>query len=83
VKVLGQGDLTIALNVTANKFSASALKKIEAAGGSVTLIEKKKWKRDYPIKAKKKAEKTSVTETTAPESPAPETTEPTDTESNE
>lgn len=83
VKVLGQGDLTIALNVTANKFSASALKKIEAAGGSVTLIEKKKWKREYPTKVKKKAEKTSVAETAAPESPAPETTEPTDTESNE
>ena len=54
VKVLGNGDLTIAINVTANKFSASAVNKIEAAGGSVTVIEKKKWKRTWPEKTKTK-----------------------------
>ena len=43
IKVLGQGELTIKLDVTADKFSASAIEKIEAAGGSVTVIEKKKW----------------------------------------
>jgi large subunit ribosomal protein L15 len=37
VKVLGQGDITVKVNVTANKFSASAKSKIEAAGGSVTV----------------------------------------------
>jgi len=36
VKVLGNGDLAVALQVTANKFSASATAKITAAGGSVT-----------------------------------------------
>ena len=36
VKVLGQGDLTVAVQVTAHKFSASAKDKIEAAGGSAT-----------------------------------------------
>src|SRR5690348_1720004 len=36
VKVLGQGDLTVKVDVTANAFSGSAKEKIEAAGGSVT-----------------------------------------------
>jgi large subunit ribosomal protein L15 len=55
VKILGQGDLAIALNVTADKFSTSASEKIEAAGGSVTVIEKKKWVRDRSVMPKKKA----------------------------
>lgn len=38
VKVLGQGDITVKVQVTANKFSASAKTKIEAAGGSVTVL---------------------------------------------
>ena len=38
VKVLGQGDITVAVTVTANKFSSSARDKIEAAGGSVTEL---------------------------------------------
>jgi large subunit ribosomal protein L15 len=39
VKVLGDGDLSTALNVRVHKVSASARAKIEAAGGSVQLIE--------------------------------------------
>jgi large subunit ribosomal protein L15 len=39
VKVLGDGDLSSALNVRVHKVSASARAKIEAAGGSVQLIE--------------------------------------------
>jgi len=38
VKVLGDGDLDVALRVSAHKVSASARAKIEAAGGSVTLL---------------------------------------------
>ncbi|TCI96429.1 50S ribosomal protein L15 [Aeromicrobium sp. IC_218] len=38
VKVLGQGDLTVKVQVTAHKFSASAKDKIEAAGGSTTEV---------------------------------------------
>jgi large subunit ribosomal protein L15 len=56
VKILGDGELSIAVNVTADKFSASAVQKIEAAGGSVTVIEKKKWKRQWPEKTKTKSE---------------------------
>ena len=37
VKVLGTGDVSVKLDVTAQKFSASAEQKITAAGGSVTL----------------------------------------------
>ena len=36
VKVLGNGDISVKVDVTATKFSASAKEKIEAAGGSVT-----------------------------------------------
>ncbi len=36
VKVLGAGEVSVKLDVTADAFSASAKEKIEAAGGSVT-----------------------------------------------
>ncbi|MBV7294652.1 50S ribosomal protein L15 [Corynebacterium sp. TAE3-ERU12] len=36
VKILGNGEIDVAVNVTANKFSGSAKSKIEAAGGSAT-----------------------------------------------
>jgi large subunit ribosomal protein L15 len=38
VKVLGSGDLSVALRVSAHAISASAKAKIEAAGGTVTLL---------------------------------------------
>jgi len=38
VKVLGDGELTVAVQVTAHKFSASAKDKIAAAGGSATEL---------------------------------------------
>lgn len=37
VKILGTGEIDIALQVTAHAFSGSARKKIEAAGGTVTV----------------------------------------------
>jgi large subunit ribosomal protein L15 len=36
VKVLGQGDISVAVQVTADRFSGSAKEKIAAAGGSTT-----------------------------------------------
>ncbi len=39
VKVLGVGDVTRALTVSAHKFSASAKAKIEAAGGKVVELK--------------------------------------------
>ncbi len=38
VKVLGDGEVSVALRVRAHRFSASAKEKIEAAGGSVTTL---------------------------------------------
>jgi large subunit ribosomal protein L15 len=39
VKVLGRGELTTALNVSAHGFSASAKAAIEGAGGTVTMVD--------------------------------------------
>mgnify|MGYP000956223318 FL=1 len=38
VKVLGNGDVDVALAVTADKFSATAAEKLAAAGGSATTL---------------------------------------------
>ncbi|EPY14553.1 MULTISPECIES: 50S ribosomal protein L15 [Paenibacillus] len=38
IKVLGNGDLSVKLTVKANKFSQSAVEKIEAAGGKSEVI---------------------------------------------
>jgi len=38
VKVLGNGELTIALTVRAHKYTGSAVQKIEAAGGKAEVI---------------------------------------------
>ena len=38
VKILGTGEISTKVSITANRFSASAKEKIEAAGGSVTQI---------------------------------------------
>jgi large subunit ribosomal protein L15 len=61
VKVLGEGELTKALTVTAHSFSKTAVEKIEAAGGTVT------WLRE-PVKKKRRKHKAST--------PAPEVDEP-------
>ena len=39
VKVLGNGEITLAVDVKAHAFSKSAIAKIEAAGGKATVIE--------------------------------------------
>jgi large subunit ribosomal protein L15 len=86
VKVLAHGEITVKLNVTADKFSDSATKKIEAAGGSVTVVTpKKKWVRDYgskktsAVKTEAATEATTESGTSAPtSSDTPETPESTD-----
>jgi large subunit ribosomal protein L15 len=55
VKVLGQGELTKKLSVTAHSFSASAREKIEKAGGTATALRP-------PREAKKRRRKTVVAE---------------------
>ena len=51
VKILGTGELTKKLNVTAHAFSKSARKKIESAGGTVTVLETPE--SEQPAKAEK------------------------------
>ena len=53
VKVLGEGELTKKLSVTAHSFSKSAVEKIEAAGGTVTRLRE-------PVERKKKKHKASA-----------------------
>jgi len=38
VKILGNGELTVSLKISAHKFSKSAKKAIEKAGGEITLL---------------------------------------------
>ena len=76
VKILGEGELTKKLSVTAHSFSKSAAEKIEAAGGTVTRLrepverKKKKHKAAAPI-----AEEPEVEETEAESEAEPEATE--------
>jgi large subunit ribosomal protein L15 len=55
VKVLGRGELTKSLVVTAHRFSRSAVEKIEAAGGTVVRlrepVERKRKRRHRPSAA--------------------------------
>ena len=74
VKVLGQGELTKKLAVTAHAFSASAREKIEGAGGSGSA------RRPPREEKRKRARKASAPD----ESPEPEeTTEPAETSEQE
>jgi large subunit ribosomal protein L15 len=62
VKILGNGDLKKKLSVTAHAVSASAREKIEAAGGSVTLLREPKQR--FP---KRRAERTPPPDVEEPE----------------
>ena len=64
VKILGQGELTKKLSVSAHGFSKTAVEKIEAAGGTVT------WLRGEPVKKKRKRHKTSAPAAERPEAEA-------------
>jgi large subunit ribosomal protein L15 len=67
VKILGNGELTKKLTVTAHGFSKSAREKIEAAGGSVN------WLRGEPVAKRPKKEPAA----------APQPAEPDDTDADE
>ncbi|TML72067.1 MAG: 50S ribosomal protein L15 [Actinobacteria bacterium] len=72
VKVLGVGELTKTLSVSAHGFSKSAVEKIEAAGGKVG------WLRGEPVKKRKrhKAAKPTAPEPDETEAEAETETEP-------
>ena len=67
VKILGYGELTKKLTVTAHAFSASAREKIEGAGGSVTALKEPKIK-----KARKKPQAAAAPPEEEEESAEPE-----------
>ena len=72
VKLLGQGELTKKLSITVHAASASAREKVEAAGGSLTLLREPKERRP-----KRKPQGTAPPE---PEAEADETAEPDEAE---
>jgi large subunit ribosomal protein L15 len=72
VKLLGQGDLSKELSITVHAASASAREKVEAAGGSLTLLREPKERRP-----KRKPQGTAPPE---PEAEADETAEPDEAE---
>ena len=81
VKVLGEGELTKKLSVTAHWFSRSAGEKIEAAGGTVTRLRE-------PVQRKRKRHKASAPAVEEPEiedevTQEPEEAEPEEAESQE
>jgi large subunit ribosomal protein L15 len=78
VKILGQGDLTKKLSVSAHGFSKSAREKIESAGGEVVWLRgepkpkpKKERKRPAPAAAEAEAPEQDAADE-AVEAPAPE-----------
>ncbi len=70
VKILGRGELTAGLTVVAHAVSASAREKIEAAGGSVTLLREPKAKKGAPKKAAAPAAQTEQEPAEAEEVPS-------------
>jgi large subunit ribosomal protein L15 len=67
VKILGNGELKKKLSVTAHAVSASAREKIEAAGGTITLLREPKHR--FP---KRRADRTPPPEAEEPEETAEE-----------
>jgi ribosomal protein L18E len=77
VKILGNGDLKKKLAVTAHAVSATAREKIEAAGGSITLLRepkerKPKRRAERPAPSQPEAEVEVEAEETGPEAAEPE-----------
>jgi large subunit ribosomal protein L15 len=90
VKILGQGDLTKKLTVTAHSFSASARDKIEKAGGTATalrepVVKKKRTRKAKPAAAEEEVEPEAPEEGSAEEAPeaSSEESAPTDSEEPE
>jgi large subunit ribosomal protein L15 len=84
VKLLGQGDLSKKLSITVHAASATAREKVEAAGGSLTLLREPKVRRpkrrpaaSRPAPAEEpEAEETEAEETEADEPQAEAESEP-------
>jgi large subunit ribosomal protein L15 len=79
VKILGEGELTKKLSVSAHSFSKAAVEKIEAAGGSVTWLRgervEKKRKKHKPAAPAAEVEPEEPAEVEEAEEPAAEPAE--------
>jgi large subunit ribosomal protein L15 len=78
IKVLADGDVTVALTVRAHRVSAAARAKIEAAGGTVEELTPRKAPEDRRKRGKAKAPARTAGETEAPEAEAAEGAEEAD-----
>jgi large subunit ribosomal protein L15 len=85
VKILGQGDLTKKLAVSAHNFSKSAREKIESAGGSIVWLRgepvpkvKKQRKRAAPVAEEPAEEPGESADETPEQEPEPEAAEETE-----
>jgi large subunit ribosomal protein L15 len=75
VKVLGSGELTKSLSVTAHRFSETARAKIKAAGGSATALKEPPPKRRTRTGGSKKRAQASPSAPPADEAEAPKDSE--------
>jgi large subunit ribosomal protein L15 len=82
VKILGEGELTKKLSVSAHSFSKTAVEKIEARGGTVTWLRGDPALRADARRAKRRR-KPVATENEAPESDEPESDEAQESEQAE
>jgi large subunit ribosomal protein L15 len=81
VKILGNGDLKKKLSVTAHAVSASAREKIEAAGGTITLLREPKERK--PKRRQRPAASPAKAEEPAPADEPTEADEPNEAEESE
>jgi len=70
VKLLGQGDLTKKLSITVHAASATAREKVEAAGGTLTLLKEPKARKPKNMKRRPEGR---TKDTTPEDAPAVET----------
>ena len=81
VKVLGEGELTKKLSVSAHAFSKSAVEKIEAAGGTVIWLrepvvkKRKRHKAAAPAAEEPETSETEAEDTAEPDEPTEEASE--------
>lgn len=75
VKILGRGEISVKLTVEAERFSASARQKIEAAGGTVNELNPAPVKEEAPKAAPKAAAADSAEDEDASPAEAEEETE--------
>ncbi len=76
VKLLGQGDLKKKLSITVHAASASAREKVEAAGGTLTLLREPKVRRPKRKPESARPEPAAEVEEAPEETPEPAESEP-------